>query len=48
MGVNTRTLTAKRAKLGNGVQRMALDRTILPGGSTDAATRAQNDQDSTP
>ncbi len=48
MGVNTRTLTAKRAKLGNGVQRMALDRTILAGGSTDAATRAQNDQDSTP
>jgi predicted CoA-binding protein len=48
MGVNTRTLTAKKAKLGGGIQRMALDRTIMAGGSTDAATRAQNDQDDTP
>jgi hypothetical protein len=48
MGVNTRTLTAKKAKLGGGVQRMALDRTIMPGGATDAATRAQSGGDDTP
>ena len=48
MGVNTRTLTAKKAKLGGGVQRMALDRTILAGGSTDAATRAERNRDDTP
>jgi predicted CoA-binding protein len=43
MGVNTRTLTSKKAKLGGGIQRMALNRTIMAGGSTDAANRAQND-----
>ena len=43
MGVNTRTLSAKRAKLGNGVQRMALNRTIMAGGGTDASDRAQKD-----
>ncbi len=48
MGVNTRTLSAKKPKLGGGVQRMALDRTIMAGGSTDAATQAQKDQESTP
>jgi len=48
MGVNTRTLSAKRAKLGGGVQRMALDRTIMAGGTTDAATRAQSGGDDTP
>jgi predicted CoA-binding protein len=48
MGVNTRTLSAKKAKLGGGVQRMALDRTILAGGATDAARRAQSDRDDTP
>jgi predicted CoA-binding protein len=48
MGVNTRTLTAKKAKRGPGVQRMALDRTILAGGLTDAATRAQSDTKDTP
>ncbi len=48
MGVNTRTLSAKKAKLGGGVQRMALDRTILAGGTTDASTRAQSDRDDTP
>ena len=41
MGVNSRTLTSKKAKLmGGGVQRMSLDRTSLAGGSTDAAARA--------
>jgi hypothetical protein len=48
MGVNTRTLSAKKARLGGGVQRMALDRTIMAGGTTDAATRAQSDRDDTP
>ena len=48
MGVNTRTLTAKKAKLGGGIQRMALDRTMITGGATDAATRAPRDRDDTP
>jgi predicted CoA-binding protein len=44
MGVNSRTLTSKRAKLlGRGVQRMSLNRTTLAGGATDAAQRAQQD-----
>ena len=35
MGVNSRTLTSKRAHLlGRGVQRMSLDRTTMPGGAT--------------
>jgi len=35
MGVNTRTLTAKKAQLfGRGIQRMALNRVTLPGGGT--------------
>jgi uncharacterized protein len=35
MGVNSRTLTAKRAHLlGRGVQRLSLDRTTMTGGST--------------
>jgi hypothetical protein len=42
IGVNTRTITAKRAKnLGTGIQRMALDRTTLAGGLTNAAQRAE-------
>jgi uncharacterized protein len=41
MGVNTRTLTSKKAKiLGGGIQRMALDRTTTAGASTPAAERA--------
>lgn len=41
MGVNTRTLTSKRAKiLGGGIQRMALDRDTTSGGATPAAERA--------
>src|ERR1700754_1617209 len=43
LGVNTRTLSAKKAKLlGGGIQRMALNRVTLAGGSTDATMRAQN------
>jgi predicted CoA-binding protein len=45
MGVNSRTLTSKKAKLmGGGVQRMSLDRTSLAGGSTDAAARAAKEE----
>lgn len=44
IGVNSRTLTSKRAKLlGGGVQRMSLNRTTLAGGATDASERAQQD-----
>jgi uncharacterized protein len=40
MGVNTRTLTAKRAQLfGRGIQRMALNRITTAGGTTEAAMR---------
>jgi uncharacterized protein len=47
MGVNTRTLTARKPQLfGRGIQRMSLNRTSLGGGSTDAANRAQKDSDS--
>ncbi|HEX2656605.1 MAG TPA: CoA-binding protein [Xanthobacteraceae bacterium] len=42
IGVNSRTLTSKRAKLlGSGVQRMSLGRSTMAGGTTDAATRLQ-------
>jgi len=42
MGVNTRTLSAKKAQLApRGIQRMSLNRSTLAGGTTDAATRAQ-------
>ena len=35
IGVNSRTLTSKRAKVfGKGVQRMSLDRQTMPGGGT--------------
>jgi len=41
MGVNTRTLTSKKAKiLGGGIQRMALDRTTTAGAATPATERA--------
>ena len=44
MGVNTRTLSSKRAKvLGGGIQRMSLDRTTMAGGATDASTSAQRE-----
>jgi predicted CoA-binding protein len=48
IGVNSRTLSSKRAPRGKGVQRMSLNRTTLAGGATDAATRAaQNDETGT-
>jgi predicted CoA-binding protein len=45
MGVNTRTITAKKAQLfGRGIQRMALNRVTMAGGTTDATMRAQKDE----
>jgi predicted CoA-binding protein len=42
MGVNTRTLSAKKMQLpGRGIQRMSLDRPTMAGGATDAAMRAE-------
>ena len=44
MGVNSRTITSKKARLlGRSVQRMSLDRTTMTGGATEAAERAQKD-----
>jgi uncharacterized protein len=44
MGVNTRTISSKKAQLfGRGIQRMALNRVTMAGGATDAAMRAQKD-----
>jgi predicted CoA-binding protein len=52
MGVNSRTLTSKRAQLaGRGVQRMSLNRATMTGGATqatDAAMRAQQQRDDKP
>ncbi len=46
MGVNTRTLTAKKARpFGRGIQRMALNRITVAGGATEAAVRAQKPDD---
>jgi len=42
MGVNSRTLTSRRAQIfGKGVQRMSLNRMTTQGGVTDATDRAQ-------
>jgi predicted CoA-binding protein len=44
MGVNSRTLTSKKARvLGRGIQRMSLNRTTTAGGTTAAADRAFRD-----
>jgi hypothetical protein len=40
MGVNTRTISSRKATIG-GVQRMTLNRTTAPGGTTEAADQAQ-------
>jgi len=45
MGVNSRTLTSKRAQLmGRGVQRMSLNRPTMSGGSTEATDAAMRSQ----
>jgi predicted CoA-binding protein len=42
IGVNSRTLSAKRAPLlGKGIQRMSLQRQTVSGGTTDASQRAE-------
>ena len=47
IGVNSRTLTSKRAKIfGKGVQRMSLNRTTMQGGATDATDKAMQEKDS--
>jgi uncharacterized protein len=43
MGVNTRTLSSKKATIG-GVQRMTLDRASGQGGTTEAADKAQREE----
>jgi predicted CoA-binding protein len=43
MGVNTRTISAKKAPMpARGIQRLSLNRATLAGGTTDAATQAQS------
>ncbi len=47
MGVNSRTLSSKRAPLlGKGIQRMSLQRETLAGGATEATLRAARDSNS--
>jgi predicted CoA-binding protein len=43
MGVNTRTISSKKATVG-GIQRMSLNRTSAPGGATEAADRVQREE----
>jgi predicted CoA-binding protein len=46
IGVNSRTLSAKRAPLlGKGIQRMSLQRQTVSGGTTDASQRAERDSE---
>jgi predicted CoA-binding protein len=46
IGVNSRTLSSKRAKvMGKGVQRMSLNRTTMQGGATDASNHAQREEE---
>ena len=43
MGVNTRTISSRKATIG-GVQRMSLNRATAQGGATEAADRVQREQ----
>jgi uncharacterized protein len=45
MGVNSRTLSSKRAQLSGRVQRMSLNRVTTAGGVADAASRAERSED---
>ena len=47
MGVNSRTLSSKRAPMPQGVQRLSLDRQSLSGGATAAADQAASKRDGT-
>ena len=45
MGINSRTLSSKKAKMmGGGVQRMSLNRTTTAGGATEATDRAAREE----
>jgi uncharacterized protein len=44
MGVNTRTITSRKAAAGGGIQRLSLNRTSAPGGATAAAAAAERMQ----
>jgi uncharacterized protein len=47
MGINSRTLSSKKAKMmGGGVQRMSLNRTTTAGGATEATDRASREENS--
>jgi uncharacterized protein len=43
MGVNTRTISAKKAARSGGIQRLSLARSSVPGGLTSANERSQRD-----
>jgi uncharacterized protein len=43
MGVNTRTISSKKAMASGGIQRLSLNRTSARGGATDAAERAERE-----
>jgi len=43
MGVNTRTISARKATVSGGIQRLSLERPSTRGGATDAAERAQRE-----
>jgi uncharacterized protein len=47
MGVNTRTISARKAAASGGIQRLSLDRASTRGGATDAAERAQREDGAT-
>jgi len=44
MGVNTRTISSKKALATGGIQRLSLNRTSAPGGATEAAAAAERTQ----
>lgn len=47
LGVNTRTITSKKATASAGIQRLSLNRTSARGGTTDAAERAEREDGGT-
>lgn len=44
MGVNTRTISSRKAATTGGIQRLSLNRTSAPGGATEAAAAAERTQ----
>jgi predicted CoA-binding protein len=47
MGVNTRTISSKKAAITGGIQRLSLDRASTRGGATEAAERAERNDEGT-